>query len=317
MTPVFLTIDAEFAWRHHVAGRALDDLYRLSCEPAGVGVAYQLARLAAHRLKACFFIDPMPAIAFGLEPIRRLVGQVLDAGQEVQLHCHPNWAGARAGDRGARHARFEMVEYSAAEQHDLIAGAAELLVAAGAPQPVAFRGGSYSADDRTLTALAALGIAYDSSHNGAEAPWPSGIGLPPHQIAPVARGGVTEVPVTLVEERPGRYRPAQICALSTGELRAVLTHAVVNGHACATLVSHGFELANRAGTRANAVHVRRFDALCEALDEWRHVLSTVHFGDAPRLTLGRDDRPLAPGRLMTGWRQAEQLWSNMIEERAA
>ena len=37
----------------------------------------------------------------------------------------------------------------------------------------------------------------------------------------------------------------------------------------------------------------------------------------PPLALDRDDVPLAPSALRRRWRQAEQLWSNLIEERAA
>lgn len=316
-TPVFLTVDTELVWRHHIAGADLATLYERSFEPAGVGISYQLARLAAHGLKATFFVDPMPALVFGLDPIRRIVATILDAGQEVQLHLHPNWAGAKADNRGRTHARFEMVDYSGAEQQALIGGAKELLCAAGAPDPVAFRAGSYGANDDTLLALSALGFVYDSSHNGAEHPWPGSIGLAPRQIAPVARGGVVEVPVTVIEERAGALRNFQICALSAGEMRAALDHAVEHRHAAMTIVSHGFELANRAGTGANAIHVSRFEALCGMLADARDDLPTTHFADRPALALDAADVPLAPNTLRTGWRHAEQLWSNFIAERAA
>ena len=315
MTPVFLTVDTEFAWRHHAAGMGVEAIYAKSLEPAGVGIAHQLALFARHRLSACFFVDPMPALTFGPEPVRRLVGTILDAGQEVQLHLHPNWVGAVAGDRGAAHGRFELIDYPEHEQRALIARAAELLIAAGAPPPVAFRAGSFGANDATLRALASLGFAFDSSHNGAEHPWPSAIGLPVGCIAPVAREGVVEVPVSVIEDRRGRLRTAQVCALSSREMAATLGHAASQGHAATTIVSHGFELANRAGTRANAVHVRRFEALCAMLGTRRDVLPTKRFADRPMLALGRDDAPLGPSRLRTGWRQAEQLWSNLVEER--
>ncbi|WP_374945038.1 polysaccharide deacetylase [Sphingomonas sp.] len=315
MTPVFLTVDTEFAWRHHAAGHDAAAIYARSIEPAGVGLSYQLGLLRRHGLKACFFVDPMPSLLFGLEPFRRLVGTILDAGQEVQLHLHPNWAGAVAGDGAAAYARFELVEYDLDEQRDLLSGAADLLVAAGAPAPVAFRAGSYAANDDTLAALAQLGFAYDSSHNGAAVPWPSQVGLPARHIAPVWRG-VVEVPVTVIEDAPGSLRTFQLCALSVAEARDALEHAAANAHAAVTIVSHGFELANRAGTRANAVHVRRFERLCEMLDERREALPTTHFAARPALSLGQDDAPLGPNLLRTRWRQAEQLWSNMVEERA-
>ena len=143
MTPVFLTVDTEFAGRHHAAGLDVEAIYARSVEPAGVGLSYHLALLASYNLKACFFVDPMPALVCGLKPVARMVEAVLAAGQEVQLHCHGNWAGARAGDRGAAFGLFNLNEYDLARQTDLLAGARDLLVAAGAPAPIAFRAGAY------------------------------------------------------------------------------------------------------------------------------------------------------------------------------
>ena len=314
-TPVFLTVDTEFAWRHHAAGLGVEAIYTRSLEPADVGISYQLAELARHDLKACFFVDPMPAVLFGLDPIRRMVDTIIAAGQEVQLHLHANWTGATLGDRGATFGHFALSDYSLAEQTDLLVQARDLLVEAGAPVPIAFRAGSYAANDDTLAALASLGFVYDSSHNGAEAPDMSRITLSPRQIAPIDRG-VVEVPVTVIEDSPGRLRTFQLCALSAGESYDALEHAAVSGHAAVTIVSHGFELANRSGTRANTVHVRRFRTLCAILAEMRDVLPTTHFADRPDLPLDRPDQPLGPDRLRKGWRQAEQLWSNWVAERA-
>lgn len=315
VTPVFLTIDTEFAWRHHLAGLPGAEIARRSFEPGGVGLTWQLETLARHGLTACFFVDPLPALLYGLAPFRRVVDQVLAGGHEVQLHLHPPWTGARDADRAAR-GRWGLWDYDEAGQAALINGAATLLEAAGAPAPVAFRAGSYTADDATLRALARLGMRYDSSHNGAQVDV-SRVSLPAPQLAPVVHQRVIEVPVTVIEDAPGRLRPFQPCALSAAEAAAALDHAALGGHAAVTIVSHSFELANRAGTRANAVHVRRFDALCASLAARREVMPTVRFADAPGLRLGQDDRPLAPDRWRTGRRQAEQWWSNWVEERAA
>lgn len=315
-TRVFLTVDTELMWRHHAAGLDIDAIAERSLEPAGVGIGYQLDMLARHDLKATFFVDPMPAVAYGLDPIKRVVEAILAAGQEVQLHLHPNWAAASDEDR-TRHASFELIDFTLAEQRELIRAASDLLVAAGAPKPVAFRSGSYSASDDTLTALAELGFRYDSSHNGSEHPWPSAIGLPERQIAPVAHRGIIELPVTLIEDRVGHLRHFQICALSAAEMRDALDHAARAGHAAVTIVSHGFELANRAGTGANAVHVHRFEALCRMLAERSGTLVTSHFAGLPDLPLDHDDKPLGPSLLRTRIRQAQQLWSNLVAERTA
>ncbi len=318
-TPVFLTVDTEFAWRHHAARLGCDDIYARSLEPAGVGLSYQLDELAKHELKACFFVDPMPALVYGLAPVRRMVETILAAGQEVQLHLHPGWAGARLGDGGADHGRFQLFDYSLAEQTELLVRATDLLVEAGAPRPIAFRAGSYAANDDTLAALGALGFSYDSSHNGSEAPGSSRISLAARHIAPIrlsAHSDLIEVPVTVIEDAPGKIRTFQLCALSAGESYDALEHAAVSHHAAVTIVSHGFELANRSGTRANGVHVRRFQALCAILGEMRDVLPTHHFADRPPLALDSADVPLAPDQLRKRWRQAEQLWSNWVSERS-
>ena len=91
-TRVLITVDTELVWRHHEAGLSWQDNFARSFEAAGVGVPHQLRLLAEHALKACFFVDPMPALVHGLDPVRRMVEPILEAGQEVQLHLHPFWA---------------------------------------------------------------------------------------------------------------------------------------------------------------------------------------------------------------------------------
>ena len=80
MPHAFVTIDTEFAWRHHVAGWDAAAIHARSVEPAGVGLSAQLALLARHGLKATFFVDPMPALVHGIDWVRRMVEPVLAAG---------------------------------------------------------------------------------------------------------------------------------------------------------------------------------------------------------------------------------------------
>ena len=80
-THVLLSVDTELAWRHYRAGCGWDENYARSVEPAGVGLSFQLDLLRRHGLKACFFVDPMPACLYGIEPIRRMVETILSAGQ--------------------------------------------------------------------------------------------------------------------------------------------------------------------------------------------------------------------------------------------
>ena len=307
-TRVLLTIDTELRWDPHVRGASWRENLALSYDPAGVGIPYQLERLAAHGLKACCFVDPMPALVHGIEPIRRMVEPVLAAGQEVQLHLHPAWA-------DPAHPVFELVGLDGARQAELVAVARDLLIEAGAPAPIAFRSGSYAVDLATLEALAAAGISYDSSHNGSHHPWPSALPLDPRRIAPALLAGVVEIPVGQIEPRSGRLRHLQICAVSFDEMRAALLHAAKLAHPVVTLVGHSFELATRGGERPNRMLVRRFERLCAFLDAERERLPTAHFTDLAGLPLAAEAAPLKSGTVRTAARMAEQLWGNTLYER--
>ena len=309
---VLLTIDTELTWRHRRAGWERN--LALSYDPAGVGVRYQLDQLRRHGLRATFFVDPMPALAYGLEPVRRMVAPILAAGQEVQLHIHPAWHDLA---RGREQLRFELSDFTFEEQSDLIATARDLLVAAGAPAPVAFRAGSYAANGDTLRALAALGIAYDSSHNGAEHPHASRLPFAPTLIDPARSHGVTEIPVSQIARRDGGLRPFQLCALSSREMEDALLHAARNGHPTTTIVGHSFELATRDGMRVNGLVRGRFDRLCTFLADNRATMSTARFDSlklAPPATVAR---PLPPHGLRTAWRMTEQAWGTARYEKPA
>jgi len=311
-SPVLITVDTELTWRHYVPGECWRRNFELSVEPAGVGLSYQLETLAAHGLKACFFVDPMPALLYGIEPIERIVAPILAAGQEVQLHLHPHW---HAVAQGRDPAGLELISFDVGEQRRLIDLARGLLIEAGAPSPTAFRGGSYAANADTLAALADLGFAYDSSHNGSHQPWPSDLPIARDGMGPIAVGGVVEIPVTQIEDRSGRLRHLQICAVSGAELIAALVHAGANRHALTTIVSHSFELATRDGLRRAPIVQRRFESLCGFLARNEALHPTVLFGDLQRVPLGAPARPMPARPLRTARRMAEQFWSGARYER--
>lgn len=309
---VLLTIDTELTWRHHRPGQSWHDNFARSYEAAGVGIPFQLEILSRHGLKACFFVDPMPALLFGPEPVERMVQPILAAGQEVQLHLHPFWLDLASG---ADTVRFELTDFDAAGQERLIATARDLLVRAGAPKPIAFRAGSYAADANTLAALARLGFRFDSSHNGSHNPWPSALPIPPERIAPLTTGGLTEVPVTQIEEAPARLRHLQICAVSFQELRAALLHADRRNHSLVTIVSHSFELATRNGQRVNGVVRARFERLCRFLAARRETLPTLWCQDLDTVAATGDARPLAGAPVRRYHRLVSQAWGTARYER--
>ena len=151
-TRVLISVDTELTWRAHLAGCGWAENLRRSYEAGGVGVPYQLDRLARYGLRACYFVDPMPAVMFGIEPIRRMIAPIVAAGQEVQLHLHPMWLDAlsqRVDDTADHDMRGRPVE----EQHAFITRAIALFREAGGGDPVAFRAGNYGADRSMLIAL--------------------------------------------------------------------------------------------------------------------------------------------------------------------
>lgn len=312
-TRVLLTVDTELTWRHYAPGADWRANFERSVEPAGVGISYQLEQLCRHDLKAVFFVDPMPALVYGVDPIRAMVTPILAAGQEVQLHVHGLWSDlAKAPERDPR---FELTSFSSDEQRHLIATARDLLLAAGAPAPIAFRAGSYAANRETLAALRHLGIAFDSSHNGAEHPWPSALPFMPETVDPIRHDGVTEIPVSLIRNRKGDLRPLQICALSTDEMQSALRHAADENHAVVTIVGHSFELASRDGLRVNKVVRGRFDRLCAFLAEHRSKMATIGFDEAPSHPPELRSQPMPACPAKAARRAVEQLWGDARYER--
>jgi peptidoglycan/xylan/chitin deacetylase (PgdA/CDA1 family) len=314
-TRVLLTVDTELVWRHHAAGHDWRENFARSYEAAGVGIPYQLAKLREHDLKACFFVDPMPAAVHGLDPVRRMVEPILAAGQEVQLHLHPFWAHLEKAERNRR--TDELTAYDLGVQRELIAQARELLVAAGVPDPIAFRSGSYAANEDTARALADLGFRYDSSHNGSHHPAPSALPLPPGTIAPVEIGpGLIELPVSQIGGAGG-LRHLQICAVSFAEMRAALLAADKARQPVVTVVSHSFELATRNGLAVNRVVRRRFDRLCAFLGQQRESLPTATFATLPALPLDQPALPPTGSQQRRLRRMAGQAWGNLRYERFA
>jgi hypothetical protein len=314
MTQVLLTVDTELNWAPHARGASWQENLAGSFDPAGVGVPWQLEVLRDHGLKACFFVDPMPAVVYGIEPIRRMVEPILEAGQEVQLHLHPVWQSVAEGV--AEGARFELTSFDAEDQLDLIENARDLLVEAGAPPPIAFRSGGYAADIRTLAALLEAGLRFDSSHNGSYHPDPSALPLEPDLVGPADLGGLIEVPITQIGDVGGRLRHLQLCAVSSEEIEAALLHALRAGHPLVTLVSHSFELASRDGSRPNRILCRRFERLCAFLEAQAHALPTAHFTDIEPVPAAASGEPLPPQPWRRARRMAQQAWSNALYERS-
>lgn len=269
MTDVLITIDTELSAGLYQRGasarqnldRSIDGLV-----PGGAfGIGWQMDQLDAHGLKGVFFVDPMPALVYGTEVVADMVGPILERGHEVQLHIHTEWlAWAKASPVGDRRGQ-NIGDFDLADQITLLTCARDLLEQANVPRPIAFRAGNYGADDRTLMALADLGLAWDSSFNAPYLGGPCRIGLTAADYAPVWRHGVVEVPVSGILDRSDTIRPAQVCALSRWEMTDALRHAAQARQSAFVIVSHSFEMLSRDRFRPNRAVMARFTAMCREI----------------------------------------------------
>lgn len=271
MLPVLITIDTEYSSGlfKSGAGRSCDDNFARCVEcvtgSGPVGIGYQMDVFERRRLKATFFVDPMPSLVWGTDAIRRVVQPIIDRGFDVQLHLHTEWLDLADGNPLSSRTGQNIADFPFEDQKRLISFAAETLMAAGAPAPVAFRAGNYGANDDTLRALAELGIGMETSFPPGLDQSACEISLTRDVLAPLAHHGVTEIPIGAIGGKGAARRHAQITAMSLWEMTSAIRHARDENWPALVLVSHSFEMMNRRRGIANRIVKYRFERLCEWL----------------------------------------------------
>lgn len=314
MTKIFITCDTELSAALFQAGVSADENFARSIGCDGWGVEWQMDRLDEYGLTGVFFVDPMSALVYGVDVIARIVQPIVVRGHEVQLHLHPEWlewAKERpVGDRRGR----SISDFGYDDQVTLLSLAQQLLVEAGAPPPVAFRAGNYGANDDTLRALASLGIKWDASFNPIYIDDTCHIDLSVEQVDPVERLGVSELPISAIQDRPGHLRHAQICALSAAEMRAGLDHAAATKRPAFSIVTHSFEMMSRDRKRPNKRVIARFQAMCAAI-AGNPALESARFTGLDLAPTTTPPSRLGPNYLRTGLRMAEQAIDTLLYER--
>lgn len=277
-----------------------------------VGIRYQMDVFDSHGLKGVFFVDPMPALLWGTRAIAAIVEPILSRGHDVQLHLHTEWLDFVEDSPVAGKTGRNIKDFTRDEQITLIGLARDMLVEAGAPTPIAFRAGNYGANDDTLAALAALGIAYDTSFCPGIARSACRISLPTTCHSPQRHQGVIEVPIGSIAGRGNSQRHAQITTLSAWELTAAIRHAASQGAEQFTAVSHSFELMSRDRHRINHIVKKRFERLCASIAAMPDV-TTGTYRDSPPAVPSVPSSPLLPHNFVrTASRMGEQLVVNAL-----
>ncbi|MFA5990182.1 MAG: hypothetical protein WC803_11345 [Sphingomonas sp.] len=318
---VLITVDTELSAGNQLRGMSARANFESSvlgrCAAGDFGICWQMERLEAMGLCATYFVDPMPALVHGGQIIADIVGPILERGHEVQMHIHTEWLQwAKTSPVDGRLGR-NIADFSYNDQLTLLTIARDLLEAAGAPRPIAFRAGNYGANEDSLKALAALGIAWDASVNPAYLGDTCQILADPAQGGGAMRHAVALLPVAGLNDVPGHFRPAQICAISAAEMRAALHHAAATCHPAFVIVTHSFEMLTRDRARPNRAVTARFEEMCRNISRHTGLISTGFSALDPVALCAHPTNParLGPNYLRTARRAAEQALATWRYER--
>jgi hypothetical protein len=233
-------------------------------------------------LAGTFFLDVYEHRKWGEKVMRELAVRLQDAGQDVALHTHPQWAYDPA--------RWGMYQYSLNEQMAIIGDGVQLLREWTGKPVVAHRTGAYAADDNTLTALERHGVRIDSSvfwqypDNRLD-----GLGLP--RNIPASRRGLLEIPVTVYAraDRPGFAGTSVAPVLtirkldpnwfgSESEMRGAIAASVAADLPVLVILLHSFSfMADPAGGKPvlDARAVAMFTAMLDELTRRRLPVVTM------------------------------------------
>ena len=302
----WIDIDARFpaAFERYCYGRSSAGDYAL---PKTLEV------MRASGLTGVFFVEPLFAARFGAAWLATIVDLIQDAGQDVQLHLHPEWVDEISPPifSDARSKRQHLTQYSAAAQAVIIGFARRMLeVAKGAPIS-AFRAGNFAVNRDTYRALRENGIGVDSSLNASydrSAGTIEGI----HDFASRrVIDGVQVYPVTVFRDGFGRRRAAQVGACSFGELRAALLDAHRTGVHSFVILSHNFEMIKPGTSVPDWTVVRRFESLCNFLAERSELFQVGPFSKVQQASAAPAEQRPAVARWDTAHRHIEQAMRSL------
>lgn len=279
------------------------------------GLPYQLDVLQQYGFTGVFFVEPLFATHFGEQPLAEIVGLVRERGQEVQLHLHTEWVDeSREPLLADVHTKRQHLRYfSLEEQTTLIAAGLRLLGRAGAVGINAFRAGSFGFNRDTLGALAANGIAFDSSYNASFLGADSGVRPGEMVVEPIECDGVYEYPMTVFRDGTSSLRHTQLTACSYREMEGLLWQALESGRKSFVILSHGSELLNQAKNRPDEVVIERFHKLCAFLDRNRDAFQVCGFQGLSPQPVQLQPAPLVSPLWKTGARMIEQAYRRKFQ----
>lgn len=262
-------------------------------------------------LAATFFVETFAEEQGHPGEMERPCQFLLDHGQDVQLHVHPNHWHYGLKQQGRPFDFTDcLAQCSPEEQVKLVSEGCDRLQRWTGRWPVAFRAGNMGASEESLEHLALAGLRIDSSYTF---PYAGGqCRFRPGEPYNGSRwyGDVLEVALSgFTQPRfPGLHRakPLDVGGISFAEMRRAI-EGIAEAGVDACLILHSFSLfkvrdVQYNGGRPDRIVTRRFHRLCRWLAECRDTLPAYTFKDLARaVDEGQyEPRSAPPPRLSLG-----------------
>ena len=248
--------------------------------------------LNKNNLKATFFVEPFNAdlgYPGETEPVVRFL---VEQGQDVQLHVHPNHVHYGLHKSGEPYQRTDqMADLDRNWQKVIIERGAALLEKWTGTRPIAFRAGNMGASEETLLAMQEVGLWIDSSYT-----FPY-VGGQCRFLEKERYNGskwyddVLEVALSAYQQPkvPGLHpaKPVDLMGSSFAECRDAVK-MICDAGADAVIILHSFSLfkvRNKQyhGGKLNRVVTRRFEKFCQWLNDNSKIYPPRTFSDLGRL----------------------------------
>lgn len=231
--------------------------------------------LRRNNVKATFFLEPFNdelGYPGETEPVCRYL---IEQGQDVQLHIHPNHVHYGLYQAGKSHPRTDQIaDLSHDQQKRMIIDGAERIERWTGQKPIAFRAGNMGASETTLGVLQDAGIWIDSSYTfpyvGGQCLFPEG----GHYNGSKWYGDVLEVALSGFKQPnwPALHpaKPVDLMGSSFEECRDAV-QMICDAGADAVVILHSFSLFKKKdiqynGGKLNRIVTRRFERFCQWLE---------------------------------------------------
>lgn len=282
MTPgVYITVDVECsmggAWRNpslHPVPPSRAMMGEYGNQQLGLPLIADI--LCGNGVAGTFFVEAFTEEQGFQGQTEGICQYLLDRGQDVQLHIHPNHKHFALHQKGLPYPfTDDMADLSAEQQTALLAEGCQRLARWTGVAPVAFRAGNMAASEAVLPQVSAAGLRIDSSYCF---PFAGGqCRFRPEEPYNGTKwyGDVLELALSGFYQPPWPglkpARPLDVVGTSFEECRDGITRICQAG-AEAVVILHSFSLfkvrsVQYDGGRLNRIVARRFRRLCEWLAE--------------------------------------------------